>query len=344
MEDRNGNTLLLAAAGAGALAALVGGRALLRRWRAWDPRGRCVLITGSSRGLGLVLAREFAREGARLALCARDEAALERAREELAASGAEVAAFRCDVTDRDDVERMVAAVRTRFGAIDTLVNNAGLIQVGPMEVMTLADYEEAMKTHFWAPLYTTLAVLPEMRERREGRIVNISSIGGKISVPHLLPYSASKFALVGLSEGLRAELAKDGIAVTTVIPGLMRTGGAVNAFFKGRHRAEYAWFSVSDALPGASISAESAARQIVNACRRGDAEAVLSLPAQAAVLFHGIAPGPTADILGVVNQLLPRSGGIGAERLTGKESASPVSPSPLTALNDRAALANNQSG
>ncbi|MEJ7710408.1 MAG: SDR family oxidoreductase [Pyrinomonadaceae bacterium] len=139
---------------------------------------------------------------------------------------------------------MVQRVTETLGGIDVLINNAGLIQVGPLEVMTLEDYEEAMRTHFWAPLYTILAVLPQMRRRQEGRIVNISSIGGKIAVPHLVPYSASKFALVGLSTGLRTELAKDKIVVTTVSPGLIRTGSPRNATFKGKHREEYAWFSI----------------------------------------------------------------------------------------------------
>src|SRR5262249_50390239 len=146
----------------------------------------------------------------------------------------------CDITDRERVEEMVAVVQYRWGPVDVLINNAGTISVGPVETMTLDDYRRAMRTHFWGPLYTIHAVLPAMRRRGTGRIVNISSIGGKVSVPHLLPYNASKFALVGYSEGLRAELARDGIVVTTVCPGLMRTGSPRHAFFKGRHRAEYA--------------------------------------------------------------------------------------------------------
>src|SRR5207302_995684 len=151
-------------------------------------------------------------------------------------------------------ELMVDEVLDRFGRLHVLINNAGVIQVGPMEEMTLADYEDTMQTHFWAPLFTTLSVLPALRRQGEGRIVNISSIGGKIAVPHLLPYSASKFALTGFSEGLRAELLKDGIYVTTVCPGLMRTGSPRNADFKGQHRAEYAWFSISDSLPFFSMA------------------------------------------------------------------------------------------
>lgn len=339
MNEKNQNGLLLAAAGAGAFLA---GRAVLRRWREYDLRGKTVLITGGSRGLGLVLAREFAREGARVAICARNNAELERARADLAARGAEVLAALCDVTDKAQVGSLVETVRDRFGRIDVLVNNAGVIQVGPMEVMTLEDYDEAMRTHFWAPLYTTLAVLPEMRLRRDGRIVNISSIGGKISVPHLLPYSASKFALVGLSEGLRAELAKDNIAVTTVCPGLMRTGSPRNAFFKGKHREEYAWFSISDSLPVTSMNARRAARQIVSACKRADAEVILSIQAELAVRFHGLFPGLTADILGFVNRFLPDAGGIGTRRTQGKDSRSSVAPSWLTALSDEAARANNE--
>jgi NAD(P)-dependent dehydrogenase (short-subunit alcohol dehydrogenase family) len=165
---------------------------------------------------------------------------------------------------------------------------------------------------------------------------------GKLSVPHLLPYSCSKFALTGLSEGLRAELAKDGIVVTTVCPGLMKTGSSRHAYFKGKHRAEHAWFSISDALPVISMNAERAARQILDACREGKAEVILTLPAQIAVMLHSLLPGSTVDLLGVINRFLPKPGGIGQQRLTGQESRSTVSPSLLTVLNERAARKHNQ--
>jgi NAD(P)-dependent dehydrogenase (short-subunit alcohol dehydrogenase family) len=322
MASANRKKLLLAAAGIGlGLAA----RALARKTTRADFRGKTVLITGGSRGLGLVLARTFADEGASLVICARDADDLERAREDLTRRGASVLAVPCDVTDRQQVEALVQAARERFGRIDVLVNNAGRIQVGPMEVQTLEDYEASLNTHFWGPLYTILAVLPEMRERREGRIVNISSIGGKISVPHMLPYSAGKFALVGLSEGLRAELAKDGIVVTTVTPGLMRTGSPLQATFKGQHEKEYTWFAISDSLPVLSISATRAAREIVAACRRGDATLTLTLPARLAIPLHGLFPGITADLLGVVNRLLPAPGGVGIGNVTGVKSQTPAS-------------------
>ncbi len=339
MQKRATRVLEIAAVTAGVVSLT---RLALRRMARYDFVDKVVLITGGSRGLGLVLAREFAREGARVVICARDEEKLERARIDLERRGADVLALKCDVTIRSEVAEMISVIHDHYGKIDVLVNNAGVIQVGPLEVMTEDDFAKAMNTHFWAPLHMMLAVLPEMRSRKEGRIVNISSIGGKVSLPHLVPYSASKFALVGLSEGLGAELRKDGVLVTTVCPGLMRTGSPRNADFKGRHRAEYAWFSISDALPLTSISAKRAARQITQACKRGQASLVISVPAKIAVFCNSAFPERTADLLALVNKLLPEPGGIGKRSAKGKDSASQVSPSWITGLNERAAAMNNE--
>jgi short-subunit dehydrogenase len=328
---------VLATAGAGWLL-----QKLVRRIRYLELRDAAVLITGGSRGLGLILAREFGRHGARLAICARDPAELERASADLRSRGITVVTLRCDITDRGQVGAMVQAAARELGTIDVLVNNAGVIQVGPVETMTVEDFEAAMATNFWGAVYTTFAVLPVMCAARHGRIVNIGSIGGKISVPHLLPYSASKFALVGFSEGLRAELAPSGILVTTVCPGLMRTGSARNADFKGQHRAEYAWFAISDSLPGLSLDAERAARQIVDACRAGRAEVILSLPAQVAARIQGLLPGLTGEAVAVAARLLPRAGGIGKRLARGSESESMAAPSLLTSLGDEAARRHNE--
>jgi NAD(P)-dependent dehydrogenase (short-subunit alcohol dehydrogenase family) len=252
----------------------------------------------------------------------------------------------CDVRNRDAARRLIDDVVAKTGRIDVLVNNAGIVQVGPIDHMTLSDYEDAMNTHFWGPLYMIVASLPHMRRQGAGRIVNISSVGGKISVPHLVPYSASKFALVGLSDGLRAELAADNIVVTTVCPGLMRTGSPVNAMFKGRRPQEYAWFAISDSLPLSSIDATRAARQIIDACRHGDAELIISVQAKLAVLMRYAAPELFASAMALTNRLLPEPAPTraGDEARPGRESESQwADPSALlTAPTYKAAEKNNE--
>lgn len=326
--------------GAGALGL---GVFALKRRRQVELAGRSVLITGGSRGLGLLLAREFAAQGARLTLLARDAAELERARAELAANGAVVQVVVGDVREPADGARAVAQTVAAYGALDVLVNNAGIIQAGPLDVMTEADFEQALATHFWGPLQLTRAALPQFRRQGGGRVVNIASIGGVVAVPHLLPYSASKFALVGLSDGLRAELARDGVLVTTVIPGLMRTGSHVNAQFKGQHRKEFAWFALSDALPFTSMDGQRAARQIVAACRAGAPLLVVTWQARAAILAQALAPGLTAEAVRLVARLLPAPPADGdTQAYSGWESRSPLAPAPLTSLADRATAENNE--
>lgn len=338
----NNHARRLAAWGSIGVVTALAVRAAIRWKRTIDLKGKTVVITGGSRGLGLALARELAKEGMKIAICARDQDEVERARKHLSASGAEVIARVCDVAEAEEISAFIQEVLQRFGTVDLLINNAGVIQVGPVEVMTPADFDLTMRIHFWGPLQAMLAVLPSMRARGFGRIANISSVGGKISVPHLLPYCASKFALVGLSEGMRGELLKDGIHVTTVVPGLMRTGSHVNAIFKGRHRTEYTLFSISDSIPLLTTSAESAARQIIAAVRRGDAEVVVGLPARMMTWLHGVCPGLIADLNGILNSLLPGPGGIQTQARSGQESVSWISPSILTKLSDDAAGRNNE--
>lgn len=321
-------------------AAFVGWR-LLRRIREIDLEDRLVLITGGSRGLGLAMAREFAREGARIVICSRDRKELEAAVRHLDALGAEGFAVRCDVSEPHQVARMVRRITRRHGPIDVLVNNASIVQVGPVGAMDVEDFQAAMAVNFMGTLLPTLEVLPGMRERGSGRIVNITSIGAGVSVPHLLPYNSSKAAALGFSEGLRAELAREGIRVTTVMPGLMRTGGPAHARFKGDPPSEFAWFSVGDATSLTATSARRAARRIVTATRRGEAHLTFTWQARILRLTHALFPGTTADILGAVNRLLPRGEDV-REGVLGMELATAVAPSWLTTQMNRAAVELNQ--
>jgi NAD(P)-dependent dehydrogenase (short-subunit alcohol dehydrogenase family) len=325
-------------------AAMIAGRRVARARHAISFEGRVVVITGGSRGLGLVLARQLAAQKARLCLLARDEAELERAKAQLLEHGSpEVLTLRCDVRRRGDVRAAVAAILERWPAIDILINNAGVIQVGPLDHMSGEDFNNAMATHFGGPLHLMLETVPSMRRHGFGRIVNIASIGGRVALPHLAPYSASKFALVGLSDAVRAELDQYGIRVTTVSPGLMRTGSPMNAEMKGRHEAEYAWFAIADSLPGVSISAERAARQILDACRHGDPELTITLQARIAAVANQLVPGAVAEAMKIATRMLPSTTGRdGDVPRRGRESESRWAPSVATTLTDRAAAVNNE--
>ena len=310
-----------------------------------DLTGRRIVITGAASGLGFESARALASHGAHVTVLARSEERVAPAVDALRLLVPD-GSFEPGVVDLADLASIGAFADGYLAdhpAVDVLINNAGVIQAGPAEHMQLADFEDAMATHMWGPLYLMRAAAEHMRAQGHGRVVNIASIGGKVAVPHLLPYSTSKFALVGLSDGMRSELAKHNITVTTVCPGLMRTGSHFNALFKGQHRKEFSWFSVIDALPISSIDAQRAAHQILEACRRGDAQLVITPQAKLLALASALLPELTASGLRLMNRLLPgpADSGAGDFSRTGRESQSPVAPSVLTRLADRAAVLNN---
>ncbi|HKO52838.1 MAG TPA: SDR family oxidoreductase [Polyangiaceae bacterium] len=328
------------------LALFAGASWALRRARRYSLRGKNALLTGGSRGLGLEIARVLLQRGANVALVARDADEIARALGTLRAHrpGARVIGVPCDLDDPENIVAMLEEVRADLGPLDVLINNAGTIQVGPLDVMTMADFESAMTLHCYAPLRTMLGVRRDMRARGGGRIANVSSIGGVVSVPHLLPYSASKFALTGLSEGMHAEFARDNIRISTILPGLMRTGSPRNASFKGAHEREYAWFAIADSLPLLSMSAARAARRIVRAIEQGEAHVVLGLPARLAALAHGVFPGAVSRIMTLAIRLLPGTTNRPSARQArfGYQSESALAPSVLTLASERAATRNNE--
>jgi NAD(P)-dependent dehydrogenase (short-subunit alcohol dehydrogenase family) len=292
----------------------------LRRAPRFSFHQRVVVITGGSRGLGLAMARAFSGQGARVALLARDAAELARAKASLPATAA-VLTVECDVRDPIQARHAIATITTAWGGIDVLVNNAGVILSAPFEETTEDDFASLMDVHLWGTLYMSRAALPYLRRRRGARIVNIVSIGGKVGVPHLTAYCASKFAQAGLSSAMGEELRGSGVRVVTVFPGLMRTGSHLNARFKGELAAEYRAFALAATLPGVSMSAERAARAIVAATRRGQAEAVLPFSVRQAARAAAFAPGVAAATFGAVNRLLPtgREGRAGRSGVRGAD-------------------------
>lgn len=317
-------------------------RAVVKELTKFDVKGKVVLITGGSRGFGLVLARHLGARGARLAICARSADALELARQDLEARGTQVIAMTADVTHHEEVKALVRDVINHYGHLDVLVNNAGIIQVGPQDLMSLEDYELAMRTNFWAQLYAMLEVIPHFINKGQGRIINITSIGGKLAIPHLLPYTVSKFAAVGLSEGMHAELKKYNILVTTVVPNLMRTGSPLHAYVKGEFEKEYAWFKHADANPLLSQDPDKTAERVIGALEYGESEVTLSLQGKLATLVKGLAPGWINLLMSAANLLLPDSATGSYASVKGWQAESARSQGPVSRLSDKAAARNNE--
>src|SRR5205809_1599327 len=329
-------------AGALLIGAWVTARAI--RTARYTLRDKVAVITGGSRGLGLVLARHICAQGGSVALIARDREELARAKADLDRRGGAPNAFgvQCDLLDAAQIEAAVRQIIDRFGKIDILINNAGIIEVGPLENMTREDFERAMRLHFWATYELVSRIVPEMRTWGGGRIVNISSIGGKVAVPHLAPYSVSKFALTGFSDAIRAELARDKIHVTTVAPGMMRTGSHVNAKFKGKHDIEFAWFSASAGAPLISMNADRAARKILAACRRGQPSLTLTFAARLQVLANALFPNLTGYAMRLINRLLPKPSATEGSQSRGGSEMRRLIPGWLTHSADKATVRNNE--
>ncbi len=333
----NKRTIVGAAIGAAVIA-----RTATRLQRRMSFRDKSVLITGA-RGLALELARLFATEGARLSLLARDAAELERAQWHLESEfDADVRTWICDLRETAQIDSVMTQVIEQRDGVDVLINNAGIIRVGPFDTMAVDDFHEAMDIHFTAPLRLTQLVLPGMKEKRRGRIVNISSIGGLVAVPHLSPYVASKFALSGLSQTMTAELAQHGIRVTTVCPGLMRTGGHVHALFRGDPQREFVWFSWLGNNPLFSTSSAHAARRILKACRYGTSRLTITAQAKLLKVMDSVAPGLVAGVNGMVSRFMPAPEHPETEERPGWQSTSRAAPSVMTALGDRQVERNNE--
>jgi len=161
-------------------------------------------------------------------------------------------------------------------------------------------------------------------------------------VPHLAPYSASKFALTGLSDALRAELARDDIYVTTVAPGMMRTGSHVNAKFKGRHDDEFAWFAAAAGAPLLSMNADRAARKILAACRRGQPSLTLTFAARLQVVANALFPNLTGYAMQLANRFLPESSGAQGNRSRAGSEVRRLIPDWVTRAADKAIARNNE--
>ena len=292
------------------------------------------LVAGGSRGLGLEIARQLHH----VALCARDDAALQRAASEFKER---VSIHVMDVTDREGVQRVVNEISNGYGPIEVAIHVAGIIQVGPAADVELEHFDQALDIMAKGPINVVWSVLPSMREHRRGHIGVVASVGGVVSPPQLLPYSTAKFAALGFTDGLAAELVGTGVTATSIVPGLMRTGSHDQAAFIGNATAEHNWFSVAASAPLISANSTRAARRMVDAVLAGKPLVTITPLAWMAYRVRGLMPGTTTRVMGIANRFLPRATGNTVPVKGSKLSVSPV-VRRLTHWGRRAAARNNE--
>ncbi len=186
-------------------------------------KGTTVVITGATSGIGRATALEFTRAGAQVVIAGRRVERLKELAAEIEKQGGKVLAVRTDVAEQTQVEALIAQTLERFGRIDTLVNNAGVALAAKFDEQSLADFRRVMEINFWGAVYACKAAVPLMKRQKSGVIINVSSAFGKRGMPFETAYCASKFALAGFSEALRAEVLSDGIDVSTIFPGAVET-------------------------------------------------------------------------------------------------------------------------
>jgi short-subunit dehydrogenase len=247
-----------------------------------DPRGKVVVVTGGSMGIGEAVARAFVRQGCRVVVSGRDPARLEAARARIG-SPERTLAIACDVRNREEVDRLLSLTVHNFGAVDIWINNAGFGLYDSVGSMDMAACRTMFDTNLFGTIDCMQAVIPVMKRRGSGMIINISSVAGHISLPYMAAYSATKFAMNALGKGAGMELRGSGVHVMTVCPGTIATAFRENAV-KGRELLR---------IGGGrrrGISAERVANAVVSACRTEKREVVVPWQHHISIKFYQLFP------------------------------------------------------
>ena len=262
-----------------------------------DFKGKTVIITGASSGIGKESAKQFAKKGAHIALISRKKEKLAKAKQELEKFKTTTEIFPCDVSDKSQVKEMARSVFEKFGSVDVLVNNAGFAVYGPASELSIEEIESQMKTNYFGMIYCIKNFLPKMLEQKSGHIVNVASVAASIGLPGIASYCASKFAMLGFSEGLKHELSGTGVGITVVSPIMVRTN-----FFDHPSFAKMPKYSPT------SLSSKTVAKSILKAANSPRLEIIVPSFVRGAVWAKQTFPYLINPILGsTFNKQLDRN-------------------------------------
>ena len=251
-------------------------------------KNKVVVITGASSGIGEASAIEFAKKNANVVLVARRKEKLLQVQKKISKYTDSTLICQCDVSNKLLVKEMSDAVLDRFGRIDVLVNNAGFVIYGKVNELSTEEIIAQMETNYFGMVFCTKAFLPQMLEQHSGHIVNVASVGASFSVPGVASYCATKFAMLGFSEGLRHELAGTGVGLTVVSPIMVRT-----PLFDHPSFDNFSKFST-----GVSLSSETVAKAIIKASNSSRLEIVVPSVARAGIWFKQTFPYLINPIIG----------------------------------------------
>lgn len=252
-----------------------------------DFKNKIILITGASSGIGKESAIEFAKLGANIILVARKKDKLEQVANELKKFNVSALVCQCDVSKKDQVKEMSKIVLEKFESIDVLVNNAGFAIYGSVDDLTIDEIESQMETNYFGMVYCIKNFLPSMLKKKSGHIVNVASVAASFGLPGIASYCASKFAMLGFSEGLKHELNNTGVGITVVSPIMVRTN-----FF------EHPSFEKMPKFSPVSLSSKTVAKTILKAANSPRLEIIVPSVVRGAVWAKNTFPYVINPILG----------------------------------------------
>ena len=250
-------------------------------------KDKVVLITGASSGIGRASAIKFAKKGASIILVARKKEKLEQVAKDLKKFNISTLVCKCDVSDKSQVKKMSKTVLEKYESVDVLVNNAGFAIYGSVSKLTTEEIESQMATNYFGMVYCIKNFLPSMIKKKSGHIVNVASVAGSFGLPGIASYCASKFAMLGFSEGLKHELKGTGVGVTVVSPIMVRTN-----FF------DHSSFENMPKYSPTSLSAETVANAILKAANSRRLEIIVPSVVRIAVWMKNTFPYLINPILG----------------------------------------------